>query len=348
MSQLGFEKPLALMRAALSWWLGELQALLPASARRVVQRRRPRVTLVLDRDGAHVLADGLKQSETLPLDVAARIAVATANRFKSGVAIALPASAVFSRKVSVPPVGRAAIARILDLDMARATPFRPDEVYTTWWLETSAGAGGTRLAHHLISKRACVDAARDAVVAAGGSVAWIGAQDEGGQPGASIDFMREPEPGPLRFVLPVAAAVLLLAALVVADNRQSEALADIKAQTAVARTAAGAVRRSIDDAATIIEQSSALQRIRQRDGMALSILADLTAVLPDTAVLTELRLEGRNVEISGIAIQAAKLPQIMETSGRFTDVALVAPLTIEGRDRERFSIRASVRAQAMQ
>ena len=76
------------------------------------------------------------------------------------------------------------------------------------------------------------------------------------------------------------------------------------------------------------------------------ILEELARILPDTAWLTDLRIEGDTVEISGLSTSAANLLPVLERSPHFVDAALAAPLTLDPReDKERFSLRVRVRRQ---
>jgi general secretion pathway protein L len=68
--------------------------------------------------------------------------------------------------------------------------------------------------------------------------------------------------------------------------------------------------------------------------------------LPDSVWLTDLRIEGEAVEISGLAKSAAGLLPLIERSAHFVDATLAAPLTLDPReDKERFSVRVRVRRQ---
>ena len=78
----------------------------------------------------------------------------------------------------------------------------------------------------------------------------------------------------------------------------------------------------------------------KQDGQSpITVIEDLSRVLPDTTHLTELRLEPNGIEIGGVAKGAAQLPQLLEQSGSFADARLTSPLTIDAReDAERFNI----------
>jgi len=73
------------------------------------------------------------------------------------------------------------------------------------------------------------------------------------------------------------------------------------------------------------------------------LLEGLSRALPESAYLTELRLEGATLRIVGLANDAPSLVALLERSGRLTDVRFFAPTTRspDGK-RFRFNIEAQV------
>ncbi len=72
-------------------------------------------------------------------------------------------------------------------------------------------------------------------------------------------------------------------------------------------------------------------------------------MLPDSVWLSEFRLEGDALDISGLAKSGAALPPLFAQSTIFADAALTAPLTLDSReDKERFSLRVRIKQPASQ
>ena len=68
-------------------------------------------------------------------------------------------------------------------------------------------------------------------------------------------------------------------------------------------------------------------------------------MIPDTAWITDLRIDGTTVDISGLAASAVALVPTLERSTLFVDATSTAPLTFDQRqDKERFSIRVRFRS----
>jgi general secretion pathway protein L len=73
------------------------------------------------------------------------------------------------------------------------------------------------------------------------------------------------------------------------------------------------------------------------------VIETLSKTLPDTAYLTELRIEDSNLQIAGLAGDAPGLIQLMEKSHYFTHARFTAPTTnAQGEHGERFHIEAHI------
>jgi general secretion pathway protein L len=81
---------------------------------------------------------------------------------------------------------------------------------------------------------------------------------------------------------------------------------------------------------------------------AVEVLELLSRVLPDSVWLTDLRIAGDTLDITGLAKSGAALPSLFVGSALFSDAALTAPLTLDPReDRERFSLRVRIKPSAV-
>jgi general secretion pathway protein L len=106
-----------------------------------------------------------------------------------------------------------------------------------------------------------------------------------------------------------------------------------------------ALRRAAELRVAGAREAEALERLRREAPQPVEILNELTRVLPDTAWLTDLRLEEGRVDLTGQARSASELLALIERSPLFVDAALAAPVVVEAQDgRERFSLRARLRA----
>jgi general secretion pathway protein L len=93
----------------------------------------------------------------------------------------------------------------------------------------------------------------------------------------------------------------------------------------VARSAAGALRTSRSGSATKSER--ALDQRKHDAPSSVLILETLSKILPDQTYVTELRLEGTKVRLTGVTRDAPSLIGLIEQSGHFTRATFFAPTT---------------------
>ena len=75
-----------------------------------------------------------------------------------------------------------------------------------------------------------------------------------------------------------------------------------------------------------------------------SLLEALSKILPDQTYVTELRLEGNKLRLTGITRDAPSLIGLIEQSGRFTRATFFAPTTRSPSDTgDRFHIEAIIK-----
>jgi general secretion pathway protein L len=93
-------------------------------------------------------------------------------------------------------------------------------------------------------------------------------------------------------------------------------------------------------------QSAELLQRKASTPAAVQILEDLARVLPDGSFVTELRIEGEKVWVSGITTDAASLLLLFGKSERFSGASFSTPVTraSEQQGREMFHIQANVKA----
>ena len=133
------------------------------------------------------------------------------------------------------------------------------------------------------------------------------------------------------------AAVVALAADWTIGQRLREQADTLTADLAARR--AGLLRRehALDDPAL-----QALDARKRTTPAAVVVLEALTRAIPDQAYLTEIRLKGDKLEISGVADDAAALVKHMEQSAHFSAAVFTSPTTRGADAKESFRIEAHV------
>ena len=349
-------------RRVLRWWLDELRHLIPRRVRQVLSADPITVEILQDDNGTdvqQVRVRGLSNVEHLrlkgPRDSRSALAWVAKQRRRWGplmrVDVALPASCCLIRRRKVPLAAVERIGDILALEIERATPFRLEDVRHAWRVIGLAPLDDASLqVVHVIAKRRLID---PLMAEARGMDVPISAVDLVGAEGDRMGFnlLSRGEAAPslarrLSWVIATAAALLVLvsaATVVVALQRQDQALGQLEVETDAARKEAQAVRKRVQDADTVSNRIGAL-RLRRAEGIrVIALWEEVTRLLPDTAWLTNLRVENDVLWIDGYARSAAELVGIVARSPMFSGVALSAPVVREeARASERFQIRMKI------
>jgi general secretion pathway protein L len=70
------------------------------------------------------------------------------------------------------------------------------------------------------------------------------------------------------------------------------------------------------------------------------ILEELTAVMPDSAWVSDLRIDGDVIEFTGFAASAAAIVPLLDASPLLTEADLTSPVVLDAeQNKERFSLR---------
>jgi general secretion pathway protein L len=139
-------------------------------------------------------------------------------------------------------------------------------------------------------------------------------------------------------------AALLLALPILAAEivfiRHQHALDAVKARAEAARVEAAKVRLAVDASEAASARIAAMQRLVRARLPVARIIEELTAIMPDTAWVADLRISDDTVEFTGFAKSAASLIPLLAKSPLFTEASLTSPVILDTvEDKERFSVR---------
>jgi Tfp pilus assembly protein PilN len=141
-------------------------------------------------------------------------------------------------------------------------------------------------------------------------------------------------------VMLAATVLLALAALLVPGFLESRRLARLNAEIARIDPEVRTVERAVRELERKRQLVTTLEKIGSGALQPLSVLRELTDVVPGDAWITYLALDAKGVELTGQAGAASTLIPLLENSPRLERVEFASPVT-RGRDREQFRIRAS-------
>lgn len=252
-------------------------------------------------------------------------------------ALQLPAARVLERQLTLPPLAPADVAQAVQLDVAAASPFGPEQ--TVWGFAARRGAGERLQIDAAITSRQQVEQSlREAQLASDPPPElWVlpsGAP--AGQPLRPVVLRGFGEGerarrvrASLRRRLGLAAlALALLAALVVTPTalqrlraRQAQQSFDALQQQAAPQLAQ---REAL---MTELERLQTVGQLLDQQLAMPPVLDLLTRTVPDGAWLTGLRVEGNKLVLNGQADDAAALVQRLAAQPGAHEVRLASPAT---------------------
>jgi general secretion pathway protein L len=338
----------------LLWWREELLGLLPRRTRSVAT-----LLVAVGPNGYRIFEDqnGRPRSADAGADLAALDAVnMTAKLARSNpaavVGIRVPLESCFVRHVELPRGAQDDAARILDLDLERATPFKLKDVYTAALVDNAHSSTGRLRVRHLVIKRESVEPILSELRASGVSIGFIDCWGDATGQALPVNFLASQQQGDASSgrVLSFNRALMLLAilagaaAILLTNGRYQSAIETLESRIGEARTQATSVRRALDTSEAALSEIERLQAAKLGNVPTVEILNALTKLLPDSVWLTDLRLEGGLLDITGLAQSSAALLPLFERSTLFADAAMTSAVNFDQQEnKERFGLRVRIR-----
>ena len=352
--------------AILRRWIETLAALYLAWR----ESRRELCSLVVTSENGHVVVRHAKPARdamlrdahagnivaTLPpgAEVSADLSRAAHASF---VVLEFPADKVVMRRITVPAQARKFLSGVIRNQIERLSPWPANGVVYGFAAEADAGDAAVVEVRILMAARADVDAARQDLAALGLPVDRIvarGSDTEAADEtaGSVTLWSRLADTSPERhgslvralgigIAASVAVSLLLgswalLSAAAIRDESEQVAARSrvLQRQVQTGRTAASTASIPPAERAWLLKETSISSVI---------VIEALSRALPDSAYVSEIRLEKESLRIMGLAGDAPALLAPLERSDHLTDVHFFAP-TARGPDGKlfRFSIEAHV------
>ena len=354
-----FETTIGTASRFFSWWAEELTELVPPQLRRWAAQEARRTVLSAE-NGRFVLYEESRgglvlHGEVDPhADADSQDLSRVSTRGRS-VGVRLPRSACLIRRVELPAAARRDFGKMLQLDLERATPFRHQDVYSDHFIESGPGHEGKVSVHQVVVKRDVLDPVLQQVAASNIKVDFADCWDETGKRQMPINFLHgnrgEPASSASRrrpiLILAFCAFILSGSALVIGFSKYENALHRLETETEAAQAKAVAVNRSLKTVEASLTEIAELRRLRTARPLVIRILDELTRLLPDTAWVSNFKIEGDALEITIVAQSTGELLSLLARSPLFTTAALNAPVTYDpGGQSERAMVRMTLKPAA--
>lgn len=344
--------PATLIGQFVAWWLDELWGIVPAALRRLFVPGQRSVSVRATASGARICRwDGPKRREAFEA-ASANLKAAVARQRRSGteIVLCLPAERVLFKEISLPVLPPSELRRALYYQIDRQTPFAAADVhFDCEVIEASASQLRMRLA---VVPRKIVD--QEALRFTDQGIRFdriaVGDEDDSRPPRLDLKVgFEEPVKGrsfadAVNALMAAAACALIVATGYLIVDERLAAADELGAQVAGARRAADEVATLEKEVGTLRKDLMFFADRKRRQPMTLSILVELTRILPDHTWLSELQFRGDEVRMAGFSAAAAELIALVDGSEMFFEPRFRSPVTqdtVTGKERFNMTFRIS-------
>ena len=349
-----------MIRMFLKWWRQQIADLLPAAMRR--SHRKHIDALIIE-----PVEGGQRETQSVDLFLRQKQQIRSLGRFtldNHGMAgvrraaaaarrpiaiwLRVPPKAVLEKELSLPIAAEHNLEHVLGYEMDLETPFSADEVWWDWQIKSRDTAQGRIMVHLWLIPKAPFLGLITALWQAGLAPNAIDILTMPGQRRQIILRANANQPKPVapRSVKIAVRTCFILAAVAIALPFILLTIHQAEVEMRIAKLQPAADRaRELQQQLSSSEAAAApLADLRQRAGSALQAVAIITKTLPDDAYLTGLSLHERKLKLTGQAINAAALIEVLTADPYIIEPAFIAPVTRPNNAvTETFSIAAEVR-----
>jgi general secretion pathway protein L len=253
------------------------------------------------------------------------------------VVLELPPEKVVQGRLSLPLQAREFLPGIVRNQIERLSPWKADQAVYGFEVVADGRGDSTLDVSVSITSRAVVDAAREELAPTGLKVDRIVVRTsgEGNDRLVALWSRAADSPGEslarARRAIAAGLAACILCAVAV-SGWAINASATMQAESEELASRARALQRQVQGAggATLRTGPNPLERAwsaKEAAPSAVIILEALSRILPETAYLTDLNIEGTLLRMIGLTSDAPALIAPLEASGHLTDVRFFAPTT---------------------
>ena len=348
------------------WWLKEFLGLFSESVAEFLRGRGQTMLAIriegdaaalelLGRNFEPIASNPVPRPEATAEQVGTFLRAHDLEREGAQIGLRLPATRVFCRELLEPTEAARAIGSLVAQDLARKTPFKPEDVFSDYAVAERVGGNKLRVLQW-IARREDVRNAVAPLKMPVDELAFLAfGRSDTSTPQPVIRLQQGTTSGSgwsQRAILAACCFGLLL--MVAASGlkywNQQSALDHLDTEIAAMSRKAQQVRGMVDQ---LQEKKSALLRVRmQRNDVprVIDLWDEVTRILPSHSWLTEFKVNEAagdrelRINLTGFSSAAPSLVGIVDRSSLFIDASLSAPVAfdpIEGR--ERFALQAKVK-----
>lgn len=350
----------------LCWWLGELSSMVPGRMKRDANSVDD-YTLV-DFNQTEVVLRSLEAGKIrevcrLPLNLSdpdgqRKAFLDGLDRVYAGrrdVALALPSSRILRKTLTLPLATEENLRQVLEFQMEQYTPFTPAQIFFAYRVVGRDFERNQLKVEFVVTPRDSVDEAVKTLAGWGASVRAVVADDmlaKGNvlnmfpsvQSKVSYSLWRGVNPWLAGLVLFLILAVLIMPLVI-----KREAVLQLNPWVEKGKKAAEAtdvLRRQLESK---VEEHNYLLDKKRTFPPVISVLDELSRVLPDDTWVQQLDVKGKELQIQGETASSSRLISLFEQSAMFHDASFKSPLIKgQGAGTEHYHLALEIRPLPMQ
>lgn len=358
-----FETHPSQLSEALAWWLSGLRDLVPESVSRVFHRQRDTLYIEIadgqmrlthtsaahpDRVESHRFS---LQDRNSPQRNAALSWLKRLRKDGARAVLLLPDTASTSKILALPLAAEENLRQVISFEMDRLTPFKADQVYFDYEIiEKDPDQKRLRL-RLVVAPRQRIDQIVGQIMPWGIRPEAAMFKDAGDQKilrhqiGLSASGDREGRSSRRRMNLGLAllTIVLLVAVIAIPIRHKQQTLDELQQSIEKTRDAAQEAARMRAELEQLSSGSKYLAKRKHDTPLVIETLDRLAELIPDTAWLNRLQLNGKELNIQGQAVATTILIERLESSEHFTAAAFTSPVKQNSRtNKEQFNLTVEV------
>lgn len=341
--------------AFFDWWLSGLLNLLPEAAREKVRPTFDRLLISVDQeqftlrhyDARHhqVLEERTIEREDELGKSSLSQWMGTLQEKSTMVFIELPANKVLHKNILLPLNAESSLAQILSFEMDRQTPFKVDQVYFDYVVEKRDVDKEKLHVDLFLVKKELLDPLIDEIKA--WNCPLHGVQIEGNQHINLLPLALRPAKRKLLSsasnMMLVACAALFFIMLYVPLFQQQKTLDEFESTLNHVRVQAKQTQALLEEKENILVRTQFLQSVRSNDTPTITIVRELSRILPDNTWLNRLIIRSNEIQLHGESTAASAIIQLIEDSDLFTQAQFRSPVTRNNQSqKDKFHVSAQI------
>ena len=337
------------------WWLKGLHLLLPDGIRKQLQKNHPELIVKVDKlqyevqyfpENSDVPTKNwmlnLKSEMTNPADIDdINQEISPTTKVK----IVLPFQQLLRKTVTLPAAAKSNLESILRFELDKYTPFSQEQVYFSWLItDIDSKKNKIKIDLFIILKEVLDKILTDLKVIQSeiDNVTVEGVADS-----LQMNLLpRQHYQSKLTYptlIYPSLVGIVFLMMLYLPLWRHDSILSNLEGEVATLSTQANEVQSLLDNRNSALARIQFLEEKQQKTLPTITVLQELTTLLPDDTWLQRLSITDNQIQFNGESGAASVIIQKLEDSSLFTNVRFQSPVVKNaGTGKDRYQVIAEL------